>query len=263
MKIKLEGVQETLLIPLAARVYETKSEDRRINDLKAVEVMAKLEYDFEKFNAKMSQEGVIARTIILDREVQKMIDEFPNSVCISIGCGLDTRYHRIRHGQVEWYNIDFPEVIALRKKLLYENKKVHLIARSALDMCWTEEIEHTDKKVIIVIEGMLMYLKQEDVIQLFCMIKNQFPNCIILAEIMHPFIANCSKWHDTVKYTNATFQWGISSGKDMEKLCKGLQLEREWNLFDEIKNRSILMKLASKIPFVRTKNNKIVKLVMK
>lgn len=263
MKIKLEGVQETLLIPLAARVYETKSKNHRINDIKAVEVMSKIDYDFEKFHGKRSQEGVIARTIILDREVQKMIDEFPNSVCISIGCGLDTRYHRIRHGQVQWYNIDFPEVITLRKNLLYENKNVHLIAKSALDICWTEEIEATNKKVIVIIEGLLMYLKQEDVIQLFCMLKNHFPNSIILAEIMNPFIANCSKWHDTVKYTNATFQWGNLSGKSMEKLCEGLYFEKEWNLFEEIKNQSIPMKLATKIPFIRNKNNKIVKLVMK
>ena len=263
MKIKLAGVQETLLIPLAARAYETKMDNRRINDIKAAEMMTEIEYDFEKFNAKMSQEGVIARTIILDREVQNLIDHFPDAVCICIGCGLDTRYHRIQHSQVQWYNIDFPEVIALRKKLLPENENVHLIGRSALDMSWTEEIGQGNKKVIVIIEGMLMYLKQEDVIRLFSIIKNHFPNSTILAEIMHPFIAKCSKFHDTVKYTNAVFQWGISSGKSMEKMCDGLHFEKEWNLFDEIKGQNIFMKLAAGIPFIRNKNNKIVKFEMK
>lgn len=161
MKIKLEGVQETLLIPLVARAYETKSEHHRIDDVKAVEMMSKIEYDFEKFYGKMSQEGLIARTIILDRELQKLIDEFPNAICISIGCGLDTRYHRINHRQVFWYNIDFPDVIALRRKLLGENPNVHSIAKSALDVSWTKEIEDTNKKVIIIIEGMLCILSKK------------------------------------------------------------------------------------------------------
>ncbi|MFA9467001.1 MAG: hypothetical protein ACERKN_22330 [Velocimicrobium sp.] len=108
-------------------------------------------------------------------------------------------------------------------------KQVHLIAKSALDMCWTEEIEHTNKKAIIIIEGMLMYLKQEDVIQLFCMLKNHFQNSIILAEIMHPFIARRSKWHDTVKYTNATFPWVITaSGKILQErvgFCRFSQVQ--------------------------------------
>lgn len=264
MKITLEGVQETLLIPLAARAFETKAENHRIYDQRAVEIMEQIDYNFEKYRNKMSQEGVIARTIILDREVQKLLDAGQETVCISIGCGLDTRYDRLKHGRIHWYNVDFPEVMELRAKLLQEDENIHLIGMSALNPHWAEEIRRAEsgcsRKTIIIIEGMLMYLKQQEVEQLFDIIRKNFQGSVVLAEIMHPFIAKCSGLHDTVKYTNAVFQWGISSGKSMEKLCGGLHFEEEWNLFDELRDRSVLFKIFSVIPFIRNKNNKIVRL---
>jgi len=263
MKIKLKGVMETLLIPLSARATETNSKNPRIKDDKAVEMVSNIEYDFDKFDKKMSREGVIARTILLDRETEKFVNEYPNAICISMGCGLDTRYHRINHNKVQWYNIDFPEVVALRKKLLYENKNVHAIGKSILDMSWLDEVVIEGREVLIIMEGLLMYFTETEVIQLFCIIRSHLPNCTILIEIMHPFIARHSKYHDTVKSTDASFHWGIQSGKDMEKLCEGFCFVQEWNLFEEMRNSGIMFQLAGSIPFIRNKNNKIVKLVLK
>lgn len=87
MKVSLESVQETLLIPLIARVNETKQKNPRVVDKNAVEIVSKLDYDFTKINSGASNQGVIARTMILDRETQAFIDKNPNAVCISIGCG--------------------------------------------------------------------------------------------------------------------------------------------------------------------------------
>ncbi|SHO50779.1 class I SAM-dependent methyltransferase [Anaerocolumna xylanovorans] len=261
MKIELRGVQETLLIPLIARATETKCTNPRIKDDKAVEIVSKIEYDFGKFDKKMSQEGVIARTMILDRETQDFVNQHQDAVCISLGCGLDTRYHRIRHNQVQWYNLDFPEVISLRKKLLCENTNVHFIGKSALDMRWADMVAAEGREVLIIMEGLLMYFTEAEAIQLFDMIRNHFPKCTMLVEIMNPFIARHSKQHDTVKKTDAVFRWGIRSGKAMENLCEGPHFVREWNLFDELRDRGPGFWLAGKLPFIRNINNKIVKLV--
>lgn len=262
MQIKLEGVMETLLIPLAARTQETRSDNPRIRDIKAVEISNKIDYDFSKYNKAMSQQGVIARTMILDRETQKFIDKYPDGICISIGCGLDTRYHRVKHGKIRWYNLDFPEVIQIRKKVLFEGKNVKYISKSALDISWVDDVEKNEH-VLIILEGILMYFTQEEVIQLFCMLKNNFTNCEILAEIMNPIVAKNTKYHDTVKNTSAIFKWGIESGKAMERICDNMCFEQEWNLFDELKEQGIMFKIAAAVPFIRNINNKIVKLQMK
>lgn len=262
MKIKLKGVQETLLIPLIARAAETKRDNPRIQDQNAVDMVKKIDYDFAKFDKKGSQQGVIARTMILDRETQKFIDKNPDAVCISIGCGLDTRYHRIRHRNIEWYNLDFPEVIELRKQLLYETKHVKYIGKSALDLCWADEIKEKNRPVLIILEGILMYFTEAEVIELMGILKNHFPGCTILAEIMNPFVATQTKHHDTVKNTSAVFKWGVKSGKDMEKMCDKIHCLQEWNLFDELTNQGLMFQIAAKVPFIRNINNKIVKLQM-
>lgn len=260
MADELEGVQETLLIPLLARAKETKTDRPRIKDKYAVEMINKLNCDWNKYEGNSSWQGVIARTMILDRETQKFAVEHPSGVCISIGCGLDTRYHRIRHEEIIWYNLDFPEVIELRKKLLFEGKNVQCIAKSALDMSWVDEVQDDGRDVLIILEGILMYFTETDVIQLMQIIKNRFPGCTVLAEIMHPFIAGQTKHHDTVKRTSAKFHWGIRSGREMEKLCEGLRFEKEWNLFDELKDQGFLFRMCAAVPFIRNKNNKIAKL---
>lgn len=263
MKIKLDGVQETLLIPLVARASETKKENPRITDKNAVDMLNKIECEVSKYDKSGSEQGVVARTMILDRETQKFVDEHPDCVCVSIGCGLDTRYHRIQHRKITWYNLDFPEVIALRKKLLYEEKQVKYIAKSALDISWTDEIKETNKPMLIILEGILMYFEAAEVIQLLAMLKNNFPGCTILAEIMHPFIATQTKHHDTVKNTSAVFKWGIRSGKDMERMCENLRFVKEWNLFDELTDQGLVFKVAAKVPVIKNMNNKIVMLQMK
>lgn len=258
MKIKFDGVQETLLIPLAARATETNSENARIIDKNAVDMVNKIECDLTKFDKSGSRQGVIARTMILDRETQKFVDEHPEAICISVGCGLDTRYHRIQHRKITWYNLDFPEVIALRKQLLHEGQQVKYIAKSALDISWTDEVKEKDRPVLIILEGILMYFEEDEVIQLLTMLKNYFPGCVILAEIMHSFIAGQTKHHDTVKNTSAVFKWGINSGKEMERMCDKLRLIKEWNLFDELTDQGLIFRIAAKVPFIRQFSNKII-----
>ncbi|MDD2971747.1 MAG: class I SAM-dependent methyltransferase [Lachnospiraceae bacterium] len=260
MKIKLDGVAETLLIPLAAKAWETRRKSPRIVDRDAVEMMGKIDYDFSKFDKPGSKQGVIARSMILDREVQKYADTYADAVCICIGCGLDTRYERIHHGKMRWYNLDFPEVIRLRKQLLREGKNVSCISKSALNPDWTSEVAEQSEHVLILLEGILMYFTELEVMQLLCIIKNKFSNATILAEIMHPMMVKQSKHHDTIKSTNATFHWGIKSGKEMEKLCDRLRFEKEWNLTDELLDQGILFNILGRIPFIRDKNDKIVKL---
>lgn len=261
MQIKLEGVMETLLIPLAARVHETKSENPRIRDWKAVEIAGKIENDFSKFDETGSRQGVIARTMILDREAQEFVDRYPDATCISIGCGLDTRYQRIQPRNITWYNLDFPEVIQIRKQVLEEGEQVKYIGKSALDSSWTDEVENNEN-VLIILEGILMYFTEDEVKQLLEMIKNKFPRCTVLVEIMNPMVTTKTKYHDTVKKTSAVFKWGVESGKAMEQLCSGIHFVKEWNLFDELKDQGLLFKIAAAVPFIKNINNKIVKLHM-
>ena len=92
----------------------------------------------------------------------------PGAVVVNIACGLDTRCYRT-NGYSHWYNLDLPETIEVRKKLLPKSGSVSQIAMSAMDD-WSEEIKETQPNVFVIIEGLTMYLSESDVKAIFSII---------------------------------------------------------------------------------------------
>lgn len=252
----LDGVQETMLIPLVIKANETRRKNARIQDLKAVEMVEQLSVDTVKYDKFMSHEGVVARTIIFDDALQAYLKKYPNAVCISIGCGLDARFTRVDNQKILWYDLDFPEVISIRKKFFSENDRVHMIAKSALDATWPNEVEKREKTIILM-EGILMYFSESEVKQLFQIIQDNFKDVIVLAELMHPGAVKGSKHHDTVKHTNAVFRWGIKSGKELEQICPGFYFVKEKSFNSVMKKYTIRGKLFASLPVIRNYNDRL------
>lgn len=131
-KITLSGVPETMLQTVYARARESSGRGA-IRDRKAEEIIDRLDYDFslaEKDSAMRS--GVIARTIVLDRLTAAWLAKNPGAVVVNIACGLDTRCYRME-GYAHWYNLDLPETMAVRARLLPENGRISQIAMSAME----------------------------------------------------------------------------------------------------------------------------------
>ncbi|MCM1464269.1 MAG: class I SAM-dependent methyltransferase [Bacteroidales bacterium] len=118
MDLQLGDVQETALIPLAIRANETKRKKARIHDEKAVEIIETLAVDTKDMDKFFSHEGVVARTILFDRTLKGLLAQYPDAVCVNIGCGLDDRFSRVNNGTIRWFNVDLPDSIEVRKKFL-------------------------------------------------------------------------------------------------------------------------------------------------
>ena len=141
-KISVTVVPETMIQTLYARASESNRENPKIKDDIATEIVSKLDYDFS--NAKKDKamsSGVIARTIVLDEMVGQYLDSHPDTIVVNIACGLDTRCYRIKGKYLRWYNIDLPETMQIREKFLTENGPIYQIAKSAMDVSYTENIE--------------------------------------------------------------------------------------------------------------------------
>lgn len=262
MEIKLKNVQETLLVPLFARAYVSKHYKSKFLDPLSINLVDKIEYDFSKFEkGKLSIWGVLARTIILDRECKKIISENPDITILTIGCGLDTRFNRIDNNKIKWIGLDFSEVIELRKKLLTKTEREIYIEGNALDENWVNKIK-IEGKTLIILEGILMYFSEEEVKKLFKILNDNFPNAIILAEFSKPFLVKNQKYHDTIKKSSAAFKWGIFNSKNIEKICPYLEFIEEWNLTKEMLKLSPL-KIGAISIFLYWVNNSIVKLKLK
>ena len=64
----------------------------------------------------------------------------PDGVIVNIGCGLDSRFQRIDNGQVVFYDLDLPEIIAIKKGFFTETERYRFIASSVLDFNWMETV---------------------------------------------------------------------------------------------------------------------------
>ncbi|MBX4265489.1 class I SAM-dependent methyltransferase [Clostridium estertheticum] len=262
VKQKLSGVPETLLIPLWARAIETKKSNPIIKDYKAVEMMDSIDYDFSKFdNTWMSQVGVAVRTELLDNATKTFINKHPNAVVINIGCGLDTRFFRLDNNEIRWYELDLPEPIRIKKQFFSETERYKMIAKSVLDYSWINEIHVSNKPILIIVEGLLMYFTEQEVKSLINKLVTIFPNAEMLFEMMSPTLVKRSKQHDTASKVGVDFKWGIKNGKEMLKYNKKIQFIAEWNYFDYHKDRWRWLRWVVLIPALKNCfSNRIVNL---
>lgn len=242
-KPRLGDIQETAFIPLVVRADETVRKNPRIRDFKAVEMIRELGVDTKKYDKFFSHEGVVARTILFDTTVKKLLRKYPGAVCINIGCGLDDRFTRVDNGQVRWFNVDLPDSIEMRKKFFCETEREYMVAADILKPGWADGIPQNDM-VIVIAEGLFMYFSKEQVKTLLNSVTALFDRGFLLAELMHPKMMN-EKMHDTVKNTNAKFGWGTVTGEELLPLDTKLTLIKELSFWEEMKKYSLIGKIGS------------------
>ena len=254
-KIRLSGVPETMLQTVYARAKESGGRGA-IHDEKAEEIVEKLDYDFslaDKDTAMRS--GVIARTIVLDRLTREWLAEHPGAVVVNIACGLDTRCYRMS-GYAHWYNLDLPETMAVRETLLPESGAILQITMSAMDD-WGDEIKEQNAPVLIIIEGLTMYLSEDDVKRIFRVISHRFPKATVFVETMNPMIVKRFK-EKSIEGSNAKFTWGVKNGLALAALLPDFRFIEEHSLTEGMEEFVPIYKLLGKLPAVRSISNKII-----
>lgn len=262
-KVQMWGVPETMLQTLYARAAYSKKSNAKFRDDKAVEIVAHMNYDFSlaEKDAMMSK-GVIARTILLDRMVGDFIRENPKGTVVNIACGMDTRVYRLKTPpSVRWYNLDLPETIEVRRRFLTENGRISMIAKSAMDESWAEEIEEPEGRTLVILEGLVMYLSKEDVKQILSIVSGRFRQAEVIMETMSPWVVNNMK-EKSIEATNARFTWGIQSGKELENISPEYTWIRDVSLVEGMKVIMPVYHLFGWIPAVKNISNKLVVLYL-
>ena len=254
-KITLTGVPETMLQTVYARARESAGRGA-IRDETAEQIIGSLDYDFslaEKDTAMRS--GVIARTIVLDRLVGAWLGRHPGTVVVNLACGLDTRCYRMK-GYQHWYNLDLPETIAVRQRLLPESGAISQLAMSAMDD-WGAAIRETDAPALVIIEGLTMYLSEADVRRIFEVIAARLPKAEVFVETMNPAVAKRFK-ERSIEGSYAKFTWGVKHGRALAALLPGFRFVEEHSLTEGMAVFAPVYKLLDKLPAVRNISNKII-----
>ena len=239
-------------------MQEQKKQNAKIKDEIAVELVEKLDYDFsiaDKDNAM--NYGVIARTIVLDRMVEQYLEKNANTIVINIACGLDTRCYRMKGKYLHWYNIDLPETMKIRRQFLAETGPIYQIAKSAMDDSYIDDIDYHCENVLVIIEGLTMYLCEKEIRKIFSIIEKSFQEVTVMVETMSPFVVNHVK-EKSIEGSNAKFTWGVKNGKELQRIVPEFSVQQEVSLVEGMKELMPVYHVIGKIPIVRNISNKII-----
>lgn len=249
-KVRLVEAQETLLIPLYSKAVMGKRPNSIFTDLKAEEVLGCVEYDFSRL--KIPEKTVVMmcmRAKKLDSYAREFLSRNPGCVVLHLGCGLDSRCLRVDDGKVEWYDLDMPDVIDLRRKFYEESGRYHMISSSVTDLKWIESVKAQGRPVLVIAEGLLMYLKEEEVKALILRLKEAFPGCEMAFDAFSTQTARRIGAHPSIKTTGAAIYWGIDDAREIEKWADGIRLKEEWFLTgsEDIDKLGLMYRISFKV----------------
>ena len=171
MKYKIEKntVQETLILPLYSRKLCTELYPNLYRDETAVSLINEIDYDFSE--AEKNSRGLMQRFGSLEVamrqndlafEVKDYLKIHPNAAVVNLGCGLDNTGRSCDNGSCKIYNLDFPDVIAVRNKLLPAGDREENIPCDLNNTEWFSKIDAAGGAVFFA-SGVFYYFLTEQV----------------------------------------------------------------------------------------------------
>jgi O-methyltransferase involved in polyketide biosynthesis len=233
----LNSTCASLLLPLFIRAQETQRPNPILKDEWAVEMVGKLHFDNAQFaQAKVSEEvqvSILLRNRQFDRIARDFLHRNPGSIVVYLGCGLDARFERLDNQQVEWFDLDLPEVIQLRRELMgTESCRYHLLACSVLDLTWMDQvIMPPSPPTLILAEGLLMFFTEPQVKQLVLAIKQRFPGAELVFDAFSPFYAWGNNRRVSKTGVGALVGWSLKDPHLLEGWSAGIRLVSTWYPF--------------------------------
>ncbi|MDG6257949.1 MAG: class I SAM-dependent methyltransferase [Methanomicrobiaceae archaeon] len=249
---ELGDVAATSLITLYAHAQETQSADPVLSDPKAVGIARTLSMKFagsENPLVRTLVQGTLDPRLVVhialrarryDDYVREFLAGSPGGVVVNIGCGLDSRFLRIDNGEVIFYDLDLPEVIALKREFFEETDRYRLIAASVLEKDWIPRLQAHEGPLLFLAEGVFMYLEAEAVKGLFVTLAEEFPGSELVCEVVNAVwvreplraMMQFKLRRELHMGEDAVFRSGIRDGREPEEWHPGIRLLDEWSYFD-------------------------------
>ena len=185
-KIEKNTVQETLIIPLFARKVCSELYPNLYRDETSIRLIDEIDYDFSEAERKsrslMQRFGaleVAVRQSDLAWEVRDYLKSHPTAAVVNLGCGLDGTGRACDNGSCKIYNLDFPDVIAVRNKLLPAGEREENIPCNLNDTAWFSQIDASGGAVFFA-SGVFYYFLTEQVKALVQSMAGAFPGGVLV-----------------------------------------------------------------------------------
>ena len=181
--IEKNSIQETLVIPLYGRALCTRKFPQLFADQTAAELLEQIDYDFSALEQRsggllqtFGALEVAMRQSDLAFEVREYLRAHPRAAVVNLGCGLDSTGRACDNGQCRIYNIDLPDVMAVREALLPAGERERNLAADLNDLSWFDAIDApTEDGAVFFAAGVFYYFRTEQVRALCAAMAERFP----------------------------------------------------------------------------------------
>lgn len=224
----MNGVNKTLYIPLYGKAYVSQR-GIILNDKSAEMIWAKEGFRLKgKSKSRWLAYYMGMRSRVFDDWTREMIKSNPDATVIHIGCGLDSRIDRVG-GAARWYDADFPEVIAERCKYFNDTEDYNMISADVRNNSWLDSV--FGETVVVVMEGVSMYLTPDELATLFGNIRERFGRVYLLMDCYTTLAARMSKIKNPINDVGVSQVYGMD---DPEALSiTGMKYTRELEMTPE------------------------------
>lgn len=192
----MNNVNRTLYIPLYGKSYVSQ------RGILLTDPMAEELWDEEGFPLKGKSASkwlayyMAMRAVVFDRWTLEKMAQHPDATVLHLGCGLDSRVLRTGVRENLWLDVDFPEVIEAREAYYQETEQYRMVGCDLREGGWLKDIP--GGKAIVVMEGISMYLKPQELADLHRQLKAHFAEVYLLMDCYSSLAAKASKWKNPI-----------------------------------------------------------------
>jgi len=224
----MNNVNKTLYIPLYGKALVSKR-NIIISDKKAEMLWEQAGLELKgKSKSKWLAYYMAMRAAIYDEWIARENGKNPGAVVLHIGCGMDSRIERVSAKSARWYDIDFPDVIEERRKYYEESDSYRMLSADMRNAEWKNSIDG-NQDALIILEGVSMYFKPEELTGLLSDIAGHFRFVKILMDCYSERAAKASKYKNPINDVGVTVVYGYDNPGLLAEQS-GLLYEQEFDM---------------------------------
>ena len=222
-----------MLATLYAKALDADAPHSILSDHFAKTAVSRIEYDWATTTIDARRAPSVAvRSAHFDNWTRQFLAVHRDATVLHVGCGLDARVYRVDPGDgVRWYDIDFPDVIALRERVYPGRANYRMLPAAVTDPSWLAEIP-ADRPVLFLGEGLTMYLTEDDGLALLRRVVDRFPSGELQFDAFNTFGIRTQVINAVVRRSGSKLHWGIDGPGDILDAIPELRLVAWESVFD-------------------------------
>lgn len=182
-------VSEDIKHAVWARTMLAERFPKLFSDPESIKLASRLNIGHKNTSAQYAfydKAVLLEKVVSMDRRVKQFIRRNADSMIVNVGAELDTMFSRMDNGRIEWYNVDLPERIELRRRYLDSKDREHNIDKSILDFTWMDQIKRSDgQPILFVCCDIMKFFDKYKLKAFFDAIWRRFPGAEVVFDVQN------------------------------------------------------------------------------